>query len=243
MTLENILEQSGLTDKEARIYLAALELGKSSILHIADYSKVKRTTVYEIIPQLENKGMIVQSKDGKKNIYVAESPKTVLSLLKEREKRFHEALPEMMSLYNTQENRPKVFFYEGKDEVQNMYIDTIRTGKPIMNYTSIIDLYKYLDESWVREYIKLRTEAGVKTRIIAVDSLEARVWAKEAQAQLRQIKLIPVKDANFSADVQIYGNKVIMTTYKKNLFGLVVEDDNIANLQKMAFELMWAAVR
>lgn len=116
--LENLLELSGLSDKEARVYLATLELGKTSILHIAEQSKVKRSTVYEIVPQLEKHGLIVKTKDGKKNIYVAESPKTVLSILKEREKRFQEALPEMMGLYNTQENRPRVYFYEGKDEVR-----------------------------------------------------------------------------------------------------------------------------
>lgn len=243
MKLESILEQSGLLDKEARVYLATLELGKASILRIAEQSKVKRSTVYEIIPILEKRGMITKTKDGKKNIYVAESPKTVLALLKEREARFQEAMPEMMSIYNAQENKPKVFFYEGKDEVQNMYMDTIREGKPIFNYTSIINLYQFLDESWVRDYIKQRTAARVKTRIIAVDSPEAREWAKNAQGELRQIKLIKAERVNFSADVQIYGNKVIITTYKKNIFGLMIEDDNVAALQKMAFELMWQATR
>lgn len=237
--LENLLELSGLNDKEARIYLAALELGKTSILRIAQQSKVKRSTVYEIVPQLEKHGLIVRTKDGKKNIFVAESPKTVLTLLREREKRFQEALPEMMSIYKTQENRPKVFFYEGKDEVRAMYMDTIREGKPIINYTSINNLYSYLDKSWVEDYIKIRVKEGIATRIIAIDSPEAQEWAMNAPKEMREIKLMRGKDVDFAADVQIYGNKVIIATYKHDIFGLLIEDDNIAKMQKLVFETMW----
>ena len=241
--LENLLELSGLSDKEARVYLATLELGKTSILHIAEQSKVKRSTVYEIVPQLEKHGLIVKTKDGKKNIYVAESPKTVLSILKEREKRFQEALPEMMGLYNTQENRPRVYFYEGKDDVRQMYMDTIREGKPISNYTSINNLYSYLDKSWVEDYIKTRVKEKVPTRIIAIDSPEAQEWAKNAPQELREIKLMPKKQVNFAADVQIYGNKVIIATYKQNIFGLLIEDDHIAAMQRLVFETMWANLK
>jgi len=240
--LENLLELSGLNDKESRVYLAALELGKASILRIARQSKVKRSTVYEIIPQLEKQGLIVKTKDGKKSIYVAESPKTVLTLLKERERCFTEALPEMMSIYKTQENRPKVYFYEGKDEVQQMYMDTIREGKPISNYTSIKNLYSYLDRAWVQEYIRTRVAKGVPTRIIAIDSPEAREWEENASEELREIKMLGQNQVDFAADVQIYGNKVIISTYKKNIFGLLIEDDNIAAIQRLVFETMWSAL-
>ncbi|AKM82251.1 MAG: transcriptional regulator TrmB [Berkelbacteria bacterium GW2011_GWE1_39_12] len=237
--LNNLLIEAGLDDKEADVYLAALELGKTTILEIAKHSKVKRSTVYEIIPALENKGLIKRAKVGKKYFYLAESPKTVVTLIKEREKRFAEALPQLMSLFNSQEERPKVYFYQGPEEIKQMYEDTIREGKDILNYTSIINLYQYLDKEWVDDYIKRRIDAGIKTRIIALVSRESEEWHDKAKTELREIRLVPKDDYNFSADVHIYGNKVIITTYKSGLFGLLIEDVNIAQMQKMAFELMW----
>lgn len=241
LQLNNLLKDLGFHEKEAGIYLATLELGKTTILEIAKRSGIKRTTVYELLPNLENKGLINRTKEGKKFYFVAENPRTVAQVIKEHEKRFAEALPELMAMFNSQENKPKVFFYQGVTEVQRMYEDTLHEGKPLLNYTSIADLYQYLEKSWVDDYIKRRNKLGIKTRIIAVDSLEAQEWAASAPNELREMRLVPKTKQPFSADVHVYGNKVIITTYRNNLFGLMIEDENIAAMQRMAFELMWQA--
>jgi len=237
--LINLLINAGLNEKEAAVYLTCLELGASSILNMAEHSKIKRSTVYEIIPSLEEKGLIKKTKKGKKYLFLAENPKTVLIMLKEREKRFTEALPEMMSLFNAQENRPKVFFYQGKDEVRALYEDTIREKKSILNYTSILNLYKYLDKAWVDDYIERRVKSQISTKIIAWESVEAHEWQKTADTALREMRLVKANNLDFSADVHIYGDKVIITTYRKDIFSILIEDSNIAAMQRHAFELMW----
>lgn len=238
--LSNLLRDLGFQEKEAEIYLSALELGRTTILEISKHSGIKRSTVYELLPELESKGLLKRTKEGKKFYFIAENPKLVSEVIHQKEKRFEEALPEFMALFNSEIDRPKVFFYQGVEEVQRMYEDTLREGKPLLNYTSIINLYQYLKRSWVDNYIKRRTQLGISTRIIAVDSPEAREWAQDARSELREIKLVP-NTGNFSADVHIYGDKVIITTYKNNIFGLLIEDANIAAMQRMAFELMWQA--
>jgi len=45
----NELEKLGLNEKEARVYLALLELGESNIQGLSAKSSVKRTTVYDIL--------------------------------------------------------------------------------------------------------------------------------------------------------------------------------------------------
>lgn len=242
MKIANLTEQlteAGLAEKEAEVYLSALELGKSSILEIAQHSKIKRSTVYEIIPVLENRGLIKRTKSGKKDYFVAENPKTVLTIIKEKEKRFQESLPQLMSLFNAQEKRPKVYFYQGPEEIRQLYEDTLREGKSLLNYTSIINLYQYLEKAWVDDYIRRRVKLGIRSRIIVIDSPEARGWQKTAKKELRQMRLIPRENYKFSADVHIYGNKVIVTTYKSGLFGILIEDENIAQMMRVGFELMW----
>ena len=239
--LQNTLQDLGFTDKESAVYLSALELGQASLLEISRHCKVKRSTVYELVPSLEARGLLKRTKYGKRFQYLAENPKTISGLLKEREKRFEEVLPQFMTLFNSQENRPKVFFYQGVEEIQEMYEDTLRAGVPLMNYTSIIDLYQYLNRDWVDRYIERRVKNHIPTRIIAIDSPEAREWAEAAPEELRQIRLVPKGEYDFSADVHVYADKVIITTFKSGLFGLRIEDGNIAQMQKMAFELMWQA--
>jgi HTH-type transcriptional regulator, sugar sensing transcriptional regulator len=238
-----ILSDLGLTDKEVSVYISTLELGPASLLEISRHCKVKRSTVYEVVPDLEARGLLRRTKYGKRFRYLAEDPRTISGLLDERRKRFEEALPQFMALYNAQDKRPKVFFYQGAEELRAMYDDTLRAGTALMNYTSISNLYEYLTRDWVDGYIARRVKYGIPTRIVAVDSPEAREWASDATEDLRQIRLVPAPDMPFSADVHIYGNKVIVATFQGGLFGLLIEDENIARMQAMMFELMWGATR
>jgi sugar-specific transcriptional regulator TrmB len=152
-------------------------------------------------------------------------------------------MPELMAIFNSPENKPKVQYYQGPAEIQRMYEDTLKEAQPILNLTSISGLFKHLDKDWVKKYIKTRIEKGITTKIIAVDSKEARQWEETAEKELREIKLIREKDCNFSADMHIYGNKIIIATYQEDLFGLIIEDRNIASLQRMSFDLLWKILK
>ena len=58
MYLTPFLKNLGLNDKEANIYLALLQLGKSTATKIAKKSGLKRPTTYVIIEQLIDKGFV-----------------------------------------------------------------------------------------------------------------------------------------------------------------------------------------
>ena len=53
--LVKILENLGLSDNEARVYLASLSLGSTTIMKIAQTAEIKRTTVYSVIDSLKQK--------------------------------------------------------------------------------------------------------------------------------------------------------------------------------------------
>ena len=51
------LQQIGLTEKEAKVYLAALELGEKAVQVIAQKAGVNRATTYFILESLIEKGL------------------------------------------------------------------------------------------------------------------------------------------------------------------------------------------
>lgn len=86
--LHEKLQKAGLNETEAKIYLAALELGQTSVSRIARKSGIKRTTVYLSLENLIHKGLMSQIvKDGKKYFF-AEDPRNLERLMK-RKKRTH----------------------------------------------------------------------------------------------------------------------------------------------------------
>ena len=56
--LIDTLVDIGLTEKGAKIYLANLELGQSSVFKIAKRVKINRITTYDVIEKLIRKGFI-----------------------------------------------------------------------------------------------------------------------------------------------------------------------------------------
>ena len=53
-----ILEEIGLSKNEAKIYLTLLDLGSATASKIADTSKMHRTTVYDALDRLVQKGIV-----------------------------------------------------------------------------------------------------------------------------------------------------------------------------------------
>jgi sugar-specific transcriptional regulator TrmB len=99
------VEELGLSNKEARVYLASLGLGPASVQKIADEAGIKRVTTYVILESLVGLGLVSQTVKGKKTYFVAEDPVNLERLierrrqeLKEQKQNFDHILPELQNL-------------------------------------------------------------------------------------------------------------------------------------------------
>lgn len=77
MKFEPLLKNIGLSDKGARVYLAALELGAASVQSIARKAKVARPTTYLFLDELVKRGLATQYTEGERTQFVAESPRHI----------------------------------------------------------------------------------------------------------------------------------------------------------------------
>ena len=73
------LNYLGLNEKEAKVYLAALELGKSSVQNIAKKADVNRATTYVVIEALIKRGLMSSANENKKQYFIAEAPEKLKS--------------------------------------------------------------------------------------------------------------------------------------------------------------------
>ena len=63
---EQFLEEIGLSEKEAKIYLALLQVDSALISDLAEKTKINRTTVYPVLESLAKKGLVSELQEGKK---------------------------------------------------------------------------------------------------------------------------------------------------------------------------------
>ena len=106
------LKNIGLSDNEAKVYLAMLELGPSSVVDIARKAEINRPTAYVQIEFLKKRGLVSTQTKGKKQLYIAESPEHLGGLL---DSQLHEIsinketlsglLPNLLNLYQSAGHR------------------------------------------------------------------------------------------------------------------------------------------
>ncbi len=107
MELEQVLINLGLNEKQAKVYLALLQLGSGSVPSISVKSGVKRPTTYLILEELRRKELVILVPTTTK-IYTAKSPQILLEEQSEKESEIRQKMPELLAIYNTKKEKPKV---------------------------------------------------------------------------------------------------------------------------------------
>lgn len=241
----NLLQQLGFTKKAASIYLALLELGEAGARQITQKTGLKRTTVYNYLPEMLEKGLIQKSfKRGKQIFFV----NNVVNLKREFEYRLSLAeklLPELRLRQNVSPFRPKLSVYEGLGGAKDLYFDILESLKPgdvILSYGDFKNLFKYIPKDFMENYVAERVRRKIRARMIMPYSEQALELKKMEVKTLRQIKIVNDQIWDFNADTEIYSNKVALISYTENFIGVIIESQEISQMQKMVFEIMWNAL-
>ncbi len=237
MVEQKVLQDMGLTQTEAKIYLAVLELGNSGVSDISKKAEVKRPTCYLSLDGLFNKGFV--TKVGKKSttLYSAEKPELLLNKFKEKMDNFKDLLPFFEAKFN-KGPKPKIRYYEGKEEIQNIYTKILFPIKDACYFGTdsekLLDIFPDILGYWKRNCV-----TGYKSsKEIVSYSKEGLEYAKKEGKQ-REVKMMP-KDLPVFADSVITNNKLFIVSLD-NLFGVLIESEDLAKTYKNFFLLAWRA--
>lgn len=237
-SLEDSLTEYGLTPKQARVYIASLQLGVASVQAIAAAAKTERTNAYDAIEALISKGLMSASSVGKKRLYAAEAPAILKRLLEEKQSQLTSLLPELDSLYNVSENKPRIRYYPGLEGYKTVYDDTLTCrAKLLYGIYSVKDITDVLGVDYVNEIVERRVRAGITLRIVRSHEKEMGIYPSNL-AELREVKLAP-EGMIFPIVTFVYDNKVIYLSSKKETFGLIMESADLAQAHKNYFDGLW----
>lgn len=249
------LKKIGLSENEARVYLALLELGSSTAQEISKKAEVKRATTYVQLETLMKLGLVTlfekapERKNGaSKTFFKAEDPEHLAKIVErakkteeERSRAFSEILPDLGKLYQSAGERPRVRFFEGIEGVKTMLSGTFKVKTEAKEILGIMDLDSALQifPKLTEEYTPARAKHGIHSRVIYTSS-QGPLFAKTDTAALRESRFLPKNKFPFSGDISIYGDEVVMSAIKSaKPFGIIIESKEIADSLRAFFELAW----
>jgi HTH-type transcriptional regulator, sugar sensing transcriptional regulator len=239
MDIKQTLEQFGLEGKKADVYLAALELGSSTVIQIAKKAGIKRTTCYDILQDLIRMSLISETVKSKRRLFIGEDPEKIKKDLEKRHSLINEILPQLKSIHNISGIKPKIRYFEGKEGLMEAYDDALKYAGEILAFGSE-DVYKVLGGDWVEDYIKRRVKKSIRVRAIlpSTEYLEKVIFVQD-QAQLRTCKALKKEKYPFSIEIDIYGHQKVALISNKEQLAVVIESTEIYNTLKQIFELCW----
>lgn len=233
----------GLTEKQAKVYLACLELGPAPVLSIAAQAGLKRPTTYLILDELVNKGLISIIPREKKKLFVAEDPKRLQEVAEERFYQIKNLLPELQALYNTKAARPAVVLYQGKEGMQRVYEEIVASGeKEVLSFFSIEDISREFYESFKLFIQMLKNNPDIISREIAYTKGLNHYYLKDTKGLPNyQVRLVDEKHRFFTDNI-IYRNKIAIFSFAKR-FVVVIESQDIVDSFRSLFELAWQSAK
>lgn len=245
MFLEEPLKKLGLTEKEAKVYLATLELGAETIQNIAKKAGLKRPTVYLITEELMTKGLLSKKPMPRGDLFIAENPEHLKNIIHEREKHLDDALPFLRAIYNVEKGKPQVQVYEGIENMKRIYFDLILKSKSeVLFFSSVKKINEAIPDlldSWLQ---MTKDEGGSKIQsreLINPDKEDIDYGLKAMKTDQMQVRIIPKGFPQLfaGADNAIFEDKLMIVSFEQKLFTTIIQSKVIADTMRALYELAW----
>ncbi len=199
-----------------------------------------RTTTYEILKSLVDKGLASYVIKNKKNYFEVVDPNILINLIEEKKTKLKEALPELMKLRKSIIEKPKVELYEGKEGLKTLLEDLLKNADN--NYQVIGNnkmFREILHDYYVDSFINKRLKSNIFCEFIAEPGIETEELKKEDKEVKRKTKIMKELKNN-NAEIFIYNNTlVIFTLIKEQPIGILIREKNIFELMENIFNQVW----
>ena len=240
--LKSLLISSGLSSKEALIYMFLLEKGsvKASTI-FKSFPKLKKGNTYALLDKLEKKKLVTK----KGVLFEPLPPQNLLTRLKKKTqnlknslKYLEESLPELTSKYKLSVGKPTIKYFEGLDGIKDVFEDIYSPKEVVYGCVDLEQADKALPAYIVNKLIPKRIKNQVKAISFVADSKQARQIKKDDQNQLRETHLVDQEKYPLPAEIDVYEDKIAMLTFTKGDFlGLLIENEDLATTLKSIFRL------
>ncbi len=239
----SLFKRLGLTEKQVEVYLTLLKLGPASVTKIANFCSLKRTTVYDYLKLLKQSDLVECYLKNNRQYYVAQQPKKILSILKQREKELQDlekelseqVIPELEALKEKLADKPIVRYFS-KNEVKNILLDVLNTceknNEKEYRIYSTENVRQYLYKNF-KNFSQLRIKKQIKVKVIATGhggklrGLDERKKMPGQNKTMSYIIIYPGKTAYISLDNE------------KKLVGVIIKNYGIYEIQKNIFDVLW----
>lgn len=232
----------GLSDKEADVYVAALQLGYSSVSEIAQKAGINRTTAYTYIKNLISRGLINAVERNAKIYYVAEKPDKLKYIYEQQEKEIQrkrvmldKLMPELESIYNLAKEKPSVKYYNYKENLEMVRREIVDLrADEMFNIFNYERYHEYINRDHIRNLLN-STERFSALYIAKSKAIDRRILPFLKNEKFK-LKFLPEAKFGFLCEILIANDRVYIAS---DFDSLLISDKLFSQTLKLLFHALW----
>ncbi len=230
---EKTLEKLGFSPNEIKVYLTLNDHGSTKAGKISKLAKIDRSSCYNSLKLLLEKGLVSYVLIGKVKWFQATGPKRLLEYVKEQEEDVQNILPELHARHKAAKIEGQVRLFKGIKGVKSIFMDIIRTGKDNFVFGSEGQFSERMPE-FALQFERMKKEQKIITRMLL------RKGRMEIESRTSQYQFLEkVKES--PAVTNIYGDKIAIIIWTDEPEGIIIENRAAAMAYRSYFEVLWDA--
>ncbi len=240
--LENKLEKIGLSKAEAKLYLAMIRLGSSTSGPVIKETGLRKSTVYESLNRLLEKGLVSYVIKNNIRFFEAADPDRLIDFIEEQKRELEESkdeikkiVPDLKSMQSSPKPHAEAHVFLGVEGFKTMRRDVLKHAKGGHLLLGAISREPAVMPHFWTYFNKERIRRGIKLRMLH----QRNTKEKPIRGELIELRFLP-KEIIIPAVINIYGDRVVSMFWKENYpVCFMVINKNIADAYRKYFEILW----
>lgn len=227
------LQKLGLNLNEAKIYLTLLKLGSGQAGKISKESQINRTTTYDSLERLIERGLVAYIVEANRKVFKAVSPDALLNQLKEKQKIAEEILPELNSVFKETKEKEESDIYKGRKGIKAILQDILKFKEYVAFGSSgrFLEIMKHDFDI----FQKRKKELKINAKVILSESSR-----KTEQVKLSHTNFKYIPD-EFSSPTTtfVYNNKTAIIVWGEIPIATLITSKEVSNSYIKYFDFLW----
>ncbi len=249
--LKDSLVSLGLSNTEAVLYMAGLELGASDASTLTTHTSLKRPTVYHALGTLMQKGLATKHKRGGGLAFAMSDPLHVERLLDERiamlqaeKSGLGSIMSELSALQDKTSHETEVAHYPGKEGIKSLMEEAFYCKK---RHWDIIapreNIFYELERDYCDYYLETRKKRKIKARTLWEQTpATGKRRLTEDEIDMRQPRYLPVSlTGQFSSILILFDDVAAFITSRDEFSAVKISSPSVVSVQRAMFEGLYQA--
>ncbi len=244
--LNNILAKIGLSKREQEVIVSLAQTGASTLKDLILKTKLKKPTVYRVVSDLEQKGLLFSDNKKYEKTYTVHEPKRLLNMiandrrkLKRLELDFEALLPALSAFFQSG-GKPKIEMYQDKEGYTLLANHSLDCKEKVIRYLGNVEnILEILGEEYDHDfYIPSRLKRGIGYMMLTrKTSLMERYRNSDAQEN-RETRFHP-SIFSMQTTIMIFDDTTIFFSEPKEMVAVAISSPSIAKTMKLMFQDLW----